>query len=125
MGFETEMKQQLLQHLMTEREEVVLTCERCATSWEIAGPFEMVVAFACPSCEKSGSISLVRQVERMVASVMEQFESRIAEQYMQRAERYGAAAGPAPSRSPVAHAHAQGAGHVHGAGCGSHGGGCC
>ncbi len=115
MSLETDLKQQLLEHLMTERQEVELTCEQCKATWDIAGPFELVIAFACPACGKAGMIQLVRQVEGMVANVMNQFESRIAEQYMERAARYGAAAGPAPTRQPAAH----------GAGCGSHGGDCC
>lgn len=103
MGIQAELEKEILEHLQSQREVVVLTCDQCQTRWELAGPFERRHPYSCPGCEQRGVINLEKQAEAMAREAVEQLEAQVGDRV---AERLGQAYGEAPH-----------AGHQHGGGC--------
>ena len=79
MGLVSELRQEILTHLQTEREEVGLTCSECQAQWDITGPFKSRHPFACPACGKSGIINLEQQADRILGDVLEQLDPQASE----------------------------------------------
>lgn len=103
MGLQAELEKEILDHLLAEREEVVLTCETCQTRYEVAGPFERRHPTRCPGCGEEGVIHLEKQAAAMARQAVEQLEAQVGDHV---AERLGRAYGEAPH-----------AGRPHGGGC--------